>query len=369
MRSHNWQKSVTIVVVFAFVGTLAAWSAEQAVPQFQEKEGAPIVRKHKNFPWLPVILGVGAVAVITAVVLLTKKNDNNPSTQTTGSLRVNSLPAGARLYLDGKDTGKTSDITMAQVKVGTHIVRLTFTSFIDYTTSITVAEGQTATINALMTANLDFDMVAIPGGTFEMGSIGSEAYPDEQPVHAVAISPFQIGRYEVTQGQWKAVMGSNPSAYPNGDDYPVETVSWNDAQTFIQKVYAMTGRRYRLPTEAEWEYACRAGTSVERYNDCDAIAWYSDNSDFKTHPVRQKQPNPFGLYDMLGNVSELCQDWYGPYSSTAQNDPSGPASGSHHVRRGGSFNSAPDCIRAARRNPGLASFRSSGLGFRLARTN
>ncbi|MCX6556694.1 MAG: SUMF1/EgtB/PvdO family nonheme iron enzyme [Candidatus Aminicenantes bacterium] len=367
MKIHNWQKRVAIVVLLAFIGMGVAWTAEQTVPQFQEKEGAPIIKKHKRFPWLPVLLGAGAV--ISAVVLLTKKNDNNPSAQMTGSLHVTSLPAGARLYLDGKDTGKTSDITMDQVKIGTHIVRLTFTSFIDFTTSIVVVEGQSATINAVMTANLDFDMVAIPGGTFEMGSTGSEAYPDERPVHAVAISPFQIGKYEVTQGQWKAVMGSNPSAYPNGDDYPVETVSWNDAQAFIQKVYAMTGRRYRLPTEAEWEYACRAGTTAERYDDSDAIAWYSGNSGFQSHPVRQKQPNSFGLYDMLGNVSESCRDWYGPYPSTAQNDPGGPASGTHYVRRGGSFNSAADCIRAARRNYGLADFRSAGLGFRLARTN
>jgi len=131
----------------------------------------------------------------------------------------------------------------------------------------------------------------------------------------------------------------------------------------------MTGRRYRLPTEAEWEYACRGGTAAERYDGCDAIAWYGNNADFKTHPARQKLPNSFGLYDMLGNVSESCQDWYGAYSSTAQADPTGPVSGNRLVRRGGSFNSAPDCIRAARRNSGLADFRSSGLGFRLARTN
>ncbi len=216
--------------------------------------------------------------------------------------------------------------------------------------------------------NVTIEMVSIPNGTFNMGSTSSESNEDECPMHTVALSTFQIGKYEVTQGQWKAVMGSNPAHFPKGDNYPVENVSWDDAQAFIQKLNAMTGKRFRLPTEAEWEYACRAGTSGERYGNLDAIAWHSSNSGASTHPVGQKKANAWGLFDMLGNVLEWCQDWYGLYSSDFKAKPAGPTSGSRRVNRGGSWIPIPSTrhMRAARRNSCVPNFRNASLGLRLA---
>ena len=158
-------------------------------------------------------------------------------------------------------------------------------------------------------------MVYVTGGTFLMGSPDNEPDrdSDERPQHRVTVPGFSMGKYEITQAQWKAVMGTNPS-YFKGDNLPVENVSWNDAKEFCSKLSQMTGKQYRLPTEAEWEYACRAGTTGPYAGNLDAMAWYSNNAGFKTHPVGQKRPNAFGLYDMHGNVGmvqrylseELC---------------------------------------------------------------
>jgi len=213
---------------------------------------------------------------------------------------------------------------------------------------------------------LEQQMVRIPGGTFEMGSTSSEADGDEQPVHRVTLSPFFMSRTEVTQRLWKAVMGSNPSYFRKGDSYPVEQVSWNDVQTFIQKLNQQTGERYRLPTEAEWEYAARGGTTGDRYGDLDRIAWYDKNAGGSTHPVGQKEPNAYGLYDMLGNVYEWCSDWYGTYSSSSQTNPQGPDKGSGRVERGGSWFFSAGFARAGNRHGVAPSFSYSFLGFRLS---
>jgi len=168
---------------------------------------------------------------------------------------------------------------------------------------------------------------------------------------------YAIGKYEVTQGNWRAVMGNNPSAFPKGNHYPVENVSWNDAQEFIRKLNGQTGKSYRLPTVAEWETACRAGTTDERYGYyIDAVAWYKDNSEGSTHPVGQKQPNDYGLYDTLGNVWEWCQDFYGP-------------SGSARVVRGGSWFSMAQYVRSGFLRFYEPDFRCNHLGFRLALDN
>ncbi len=216
-------------------------------------------------------------------------------------------------------------------------------------------------------------MVFVEGGTFQIGATseqGSDADTNEKPVHSVTLSHFYMGKYEVTQGQWKAVMGSNPSNFTGDDNLPVERVSWKDVQEFIQKLNALTGKTYRLPTEAEWEYAARGGKKSQGYkyagsNTINKVAWYEKNSGYKTHPVGQKQPNELGLYDMSGNVSEWCQDWYGSYSSFAQTNPTGPTSGSYRVLRGGSWGSdAGDC-RVAYRNNLNPSIRNNHYGFRL----
>ena len=188
------------------------------------------------------------------------------------------------------------------------------------------------------------NMVYVSGGTFTMGGTseqGSDAWDDEKPTHSVTLSSYYICKYEVTQALWRAVMGSNPS-YFKGDNLPVEQVSWNDCQTFINRLNNYTGRNFRLPTEAEWDFAARGGNNSRHYkysgsNNIGDVAWYGDNSGECTHPVGTKRPNELGLYDMSGNVFEWCSDWYGTYSSYSQTNPTGPDSGSYCINRGGAF--------------------------------
>ncbi len=222
-------------------------------------------------------------------------------------------------------------------------------------------------VKIIRVANASMEMVYVPAGEFRMGS--ENAWEDESPAHRVCISKgFWLGRTEVTQGFWKAVMGANPSAFRKGDDYPVEGVSWRDCQQFIRNLNARSGSVFRLPSEAEWEYACRAGDAGERPVDLDAVAWYESNSGGSTHPVGVKRPNAFGLYDMLGNVWEWCADWYDEkyYSKSPLNEPAGPASGSHRVDRGGGWGYGPDIVRPGRRDGSGPDYRTDLLGLRLA---
>ena len=217
------------------------------------------------------------------------------------------------------------------------------------------------------------NMVYVEGGTFIMGATAEQKNTEkrEEPAHSVTLSSFYIGKYEVTQALWKAVMGSNPSDW-KGDNLPVEQVSWDDCQTFLRKLNAMTGNNFRLPTEAEWEYAARGGNRSRGYqysgnNNLSDVAWYDGNSGNKTHPVGTKAPNELGIYDMSGNVWEWCQDWYGDYSSSAQTNPTGPSSGSYRVCRGGSWNfNASYCRVADRHHFVTPDFRIYYLGLRLA---
>jgi formylglycine-generating enzyme required for sulfatase activity len=236
----------------------------------------------------------------------------------------------------------------------------------------------------------DFGMkfVRIPAGIFTMGSkinpmeikdkYGGKAkyYEDERPPHTVEITrPFYLQSTEVTQGQWKKVMGSNPSAHKNCDDCPVDSVSWYDAQKFINRLNeAEPGDKYRLPTEAEWEYACRAETKTEfsfgdETTEIGEYAWYVNNSEGKTHPVGQKKPNVWNLYDMHGNVKEWCRDWWAEYDPGQEVDPKGPDAGyPHHERvlRGGSWKDNPRLIRSAHRRHGAPENKYDFVGFRVA---
>ena len=220
---------------------------------------------------------------------------------------------------------------------------------------------------------VDFTMVFVEGGTFTMGATseqGEDADDDEYPTHSVTLSDYYIGETEVTQALWKAVMGNNPSFF-KGNSLPVENVSYNDVKEFITKLNQKTGKTFRLPTEAEWEYAARGGNKSKGYkyagsNTIDDVAWYDDNSNFKTHPVKTKQPNELGIYDMSGNVWEWCSDWYGDYTSEAQTNPQGPSSGSDRVARGGSWGSDARFCRVSLRYSGSPSSRANSLGFRLA---
>jgi formylglycine-generating enzyme required for sulfatase activity len=230
--------------------------------------------------------------------------------------------------------------------------------------------------------------VRINGGTFTMGSpVGEAGRFNNEIQHNVTVSSFYMGKYEVTQRDWRDVMGHNPN-YFTGNDLPVENISWYDAVEYCNKrseqeglTPAYTGNGdgitwnrsangYRLPTEAEWEYACRAGTATPYYtgDSVNSAGWYVSNSGYKTHPVGQKQPNAWDLYDMHGNVGEWCWDWYGEYPSGAQTDPSGAESGTFRVIRGGSWNAYAQSLRSADRNGDTPVLRNNGVGFRLARS-
>jgi len=227
------------------------------------------------------------------------------------------------------------------------------------------SRGKSEEVSLDLGGGVMLDLVLIRPGKFLMGS---ETAADEKPVHEVTISQqFYLGKYEVTQAQWEAVMGSNPS-YIKGASLPVEQVSWEDCQLFIEKLNGKGVGTFRLPTEAEWEYACRAGTTGDYAGDLAELAWYNANSESKTHPVGTKKPNPWGLYDMHGNVWEWCQDWYGTYSQEKQIDPKGAAGGSDRVFRGGSWYSSAYGCRSASRLWFWPSLRSFSLGFRLVRT-
>ena len=229
---------------------------------------------------------------------------------------------------------------------------------------------ETFTVNAVQ-----FKMVKVSGGTFQMGGTseqGSNADDDEYPVHSITLSDYYIGQTEVTQELWEAVMGDNPSYFTGDNQCPVERVSWDDCQEFIKKLNRLTGKNFRLPTEAEWEYAARGGNKSKGYkysgsNNPDAVAWYYYNSGGKTHPVATKQSNELGLYDMSGNVWELCQDWYGGYSSRSQSNPKGANTGSYRVLRGGSwFDYARRYVRMSYRNGSTPDYRCYSDGLRLA---
>lgn len=217
-----------------------------------------------------------------------------------------------------------------------------------------------------------YDMVKVKAGTFTMGATSEmkDPYSFEKPTHQVTLTnDYYIGKTEVTQALWKAVMGNSPS-YFKGDNLPVESVSWNDCQKFISKLNSMTGQNFRLPTEAEWEFAARGGNNSNHYqysgsNKLGDVAWYEGNSGDKTHVVATKQPNELGLYDMSGNVYEWCSDWFGNYSSSSLTNPTGPNSGSGRVNRGGSWVNDAGLCRSSFRSGSTPGYSSRNLGLRL----
>ena len=295
------------------------------------------------------------------------------------SVQFTSEKPGMQIIVDGKKLG-TTPLT-AVVGIGHHSVSaMRGGDIIDVRDLGITSAGAPLTmvfrdfVNQTFTVNgVQFTMVAVEGGTFTMGATseqGSDAFDEEKPAHQVTLSDYYIGRTEVTQALWKAVMGSNPSNH-KGDNLPVENVSWYDCQVFIQKLNQLTGKQFRLPTEAEWEYAARGGRKSRGYkyagsNNIGSVAWYGGNSG-GTHLVATKQANELGVYDMSGNVWEWCSDWYGYYYywSSSQSDPQGPSSGLFRVNRGGCYNSAEAC-RVSVRSGDYRGGRRDNLGLRLS---
>lgn len=301
-----------------------------------------------------------------------------------GTLVVESNPFGADIYIGGKKIGTTPYVS-DNLLIGSYDVVLRKQGYADFKTTARVQENQESTVNATMKKGfsegevmvvevngVSFKMVPVEGGTFTMGATseqGSAADSDESPTHSVTLSSYYIGQTEVTQELWQAVMGSNPSN-SKGSKKPVEEVSWNDCQTFITKLNSLTGKKFSLPTEAQWEYAARGGNKSKGYkysgsNTIGDVAWYDGNSNRQTHTVGTNTPNELGIYDMSGNVVEWCQDWYDDYSSSAQTNPTGPSSGPFRVRRGGSWYTYARTCRVSIRKFSSPDNRHDDLGLRL----
>ncbi len=263
------------------------------------------------------------------------------------------------------------------------IIILVVTSFSNYSTaqgsSLQSKIGVSSTItptaikDTTKTNTPDIAMVFVQGGSFKMGS---ETIDGASKPHQVTLSNFYIGKYEVTQAQWLAVMGTNPASQPNCRDCPIENVSYDDVQTYIGKLNKLTGKTYRLPTEAEWEYAARGGNKTNNYtysgsNNIDDVGWYMDNADFITHPVGRKLANELAINDMTGNVMEWCQDWYNAdyYANSPVQNPQGPSTGTERVIRGGYFIfDANQCLVANRHSyPPIHAHVSIGLRLVLVR--
>jgi len=228
------------------------------------------------------------------------------------------------------------------------------------------------TISIPVKDGISIEMVRVEAGTFTMGATPEmkDPYDNEKPTHQVTLTnDYYIGKYEVTQALWQAVMGNNPSSF-KGENLPVENVSWKDCQEFLSKLNSITGKTFRLPTEAEWEYAARGGKKSQGYqysgsSKLSDVAWYEDNSGNKTHDVGSKQANELGIYDMSGNVWEWCQDKYGKYSSSSQTNPTGANSGSKRVIRGGSWEIIDWGCRSSCRYGNTPDERGNSFGLRL----
>ena len=311
-----------------------------------------------------------------------------------GNLSVNYKPFGADVYIDGNKVGQSPRVFNG-ILVGNHKVEIKKDGYGTDSKTVSILEGQTASLSGVLKTNasssvasgtslagntisipvkdgISIDMVRVEAGTFTMGATPEMKDPFlwEKPAHQVTLTnDYYIGKYEVTQALWKAVMGKNPSNF-KGDNLPVEQVSWDDCQEFINKLNKITGKKFRLPTEAEWEYAARGGKKSRGYqysgsNNISDVAWYDSNSGNKTHTVGSKQANELGIYDMSGNVLEWCQDWHDDYSSSSQTNPTGANSGSYRVRRGGSWRSSAWDCRSSCRSLNTPGGRFSCLGLRL----
>ena len=284
---------------------------------------------------------------------------------------INSTPQGAKLYIDNELKGSTPFTTELSFKK--HNFKLTQDEYEDLIQAIEITEV-IKPINLTLKRKIKGvpEMVLVKGGCFMMGGKESKF---QKPIHEVCVGNFFIGKYEVTQKQWKEITGNNPSKF-QCDNCPVERISWNDIQDYIAKLNAKTGQTFRLPTEAEWEYAARGGNQSSGYkysgsNNVDDVAWYSDNAGSRTHKVGTKKDNELGIFNMSGNVMELCADWWAEdyYRRSPKNSPTGPNTGSYRVYRGGSWSATIKGCRVWFRYRTEPDYKYSGIGFRLARSS
>ena len=317
-----------------------------------------------------------------------------PPTPITGTLSLNSHPLGANIKIDGTDYG-TTPRNIRDLLIGKHSITLSMNGHATKTQECTIRENETLSLEMTLdksnetaaapqaesadgdktfTVNgVSFTMKPVTGGTFVMGATaeqGGDAKKIEKPIHQVTLSDYYIGETEVTQELWLAVMGSNPFKF-RGPEYPAQDVSWNDSQEFVQRLSVMTGQKFRLPTEAEWEYAARGGKNSKGYkysgsNNIEDVAWYNKNSGRQIHPVKTKSPNELGIYDMSGNVWEMCNDWVDSYNGSTQTNPAGPISGITRVIRGGSWLNGVKNCRVSHRFGTVTGHRFLSNGFRLA---
>lgn len=296
-------------------------------------------------------------------------------------------PANATIELNGETLPVHNGSATKMMPFGSYDYRVQAPDYMPQAGKVVVDDPQQPhVVSALLkregedrlvtVGSVTFTMIPVKGGTFQMGATKEqtgEARKDEKPVHTVTLDNFQIGETEVSQALWREVMGSNPSTY-KGNDLPVTNITWEDCQEFIKKLNERTGKQFRLPTEAEWEFAARGGTASKGYmfsgsDEVRSVAWHNRDSNRDRHngpyAIKSKDPNELGIYDMSGNVNEWCQDWFGDYTADPQTNPQGPATGKEHVYRGGSWWYYGMSCRVSRRNSGVKDVRGV-IGLRLA---
>ncbi len=296
-------------------------------------------------------------------------------------------PANATIELNGEMLPVHNGSATKMMPFGSYDYRVQAPDFLPQAGKVVVNDPQQPhVVSALLkregeerlvtVGSVTFTMIPVKGGTFQMGATKEqtgEARKDEKPVHTVTLDDFQIGETEVSQALWREVMGSNPSTY-KGNDLPVTNITWEECQEFIKKLNDRTGKQFRLPTEAEWEFAARGGTASRGFmfsgsDEVRSVAWHNRDSNRDHHngpyAIKSKDPNELGIYDMSGNVNEWCQDWFGDYTAEPQTNPQGPATGKEHVYRGGSWWYYGMSCRVSRRNSGVKDVRGV-IGLRLA---
>lgn len=274
------------------------------------------------------------------------------------------------VYIDNEKEGVAP--LKIWLKYGSHNIKLQRGALTTIET-IEVAHGGSKDYSFTLSNTVDpFEgqLVFVKGGTFKMGDLSGDGSREETPVHQVTVNDFYMGKFEVTQSQWESIMGSNPSHFNGCPNCPVERVSWIDVQEFLVKLNELTGKSYRLPTEAEWEYAAKGGSKSRGFlysgkNNVNFVAWYSGNSGNKTNPVGQKEPNELGIYDMSGNVWEWVNDWFNYYTETPKDNPTGPDNGDGRIVKGGSWFGHAGGNRVSCRGSDEPVNKRSYIGFRI----